>query len=159
MWKPFWYDIWLALLIEQKSGERRNSSLSLFVSFLKKLLAPRGFLAFLWLQRMLKTWHFHTRTQFHIVWSLTPDFIYMYMYLKALPARTLSIAHERNSLRPPKCRKFNIVNSSVLQEDVKLLRAICSKWPHAKQTAVQQVIDVLADISYFSARFLQQILQ
>lgn len=52
-----------------------------------------------------------------------------------------------------------MLNSSVLQEDVKLLRAICSKQPHAKQTAVQPVIDVLADIPHFCARFLQQILQ
>lgn len=87
--KPFWYDIWWALLIEQKSWDRRNSSLSLFVASLKKLPAPHGFLAFLWLQTMLKTWHFHTRTQFHLVWSLTPNFMHMSMYLKALPARPL----------------------------------------------------------------------
>lgn len=47
----------------------------------------------------------------------------------------------------------------MLQEDVKLLRAVDSQWPQAKQTAVHQGTDVLADIPYFCARFLQQILQ
>lgn len=55
--------------------------------------------------------------------------------------------------------KFNILNSSAHQEDVKLLRAICSKWPYAKEIAVQQVTNVFADISSFSASILQQILQ
>lgn len=54
---------------------------------------------------------------------------------------------------------YQTLNGSVLHEDVRILRAICSKWLRAKQTAVQLVIDVLADIPYFCARFLQQILQ
>lgn len=81
------------------------------------------------------------------------------MYKCVLLARTSYIAYIRNSIKTPRKIKFNILNSSAHQDDVKLLRAICSKWPHAKETAVQQVTNVFADISYFSASILQQILQ
>lgn len=66
----------------------------------------------------LKTRYFNTRTQFPLVWTLTPDFIYTYTYLQicTLPARTLYVAYIRNPIRMLKCMNFNILNSSVLQD-------------------------------------------